>query len=317
MAVVTTRQLLESGVHFGHQTRRWNPKMKKFIFAERNGIYIIDLQQSLTYIDQAYSFIKQTVARGGQVLFIGTKKQAQEAIAEQATRVGMPYVNERWLGGMLTNFATISKRTAKMKELEAIDFTNVAASGLTKKELLQQERQKDKLAKTLGGIRDMARLPQAIWVVDTKKEHLAIDEARKLNIPIVGILDTNCDPDEVDFAIPGNDDAIRSVGLLTRIIADAVADGLLARSQGAVGAEEEAEPMAEWERELLGAAEPQAPAEADAAEAQDAPAEAPVAEEAPVVEAPAEELAAEEPVAEAPVAEAAPAAAEQAAEETN
>ncbi len=332
MAVVTTRQLLESGVHFGHQTRRWNPKMKKFIFAERNGIYIIDLQQSLTYIDQAYSFIKQTVARGGQVLFIGTKKQAQEAIAEQATRVGMPYVNERWLGGMLTNFATISKRTAKMKELEAIDFTNVAASGLTKKELLQQERQKDKLAKTLGGIRDMARLPQAIWVVDTKKEHLAIDEARKLHIPIVGILDTNCDPDEVDYAIPGNDDAIRSVALLTRIIADAVADGLLARSQGAVGAEEEAEPMAEWERELLGAAEPQAPAEADAAQVQDAPAEAPaeapVAEEAPVeapaveeapVEAPAAEEtpAAETPAAETPAAEAAPVADEQTAEETN
>lgn len=332
MAVVTTRQLLESGVHFGHQTRRWNPKMKKFIFAERNGIYIIDLQQSLTYIDQAYSFIKQTVARGGQVLFIGTKKQAQEAIAEQATRVGMPYVNERWLGGMLTNFATISKRTAKMKELEAIDFTNVAASGLTKKELLQQERQKDKLAKTLGGIRDMARLPQAIWVVDTKKEHLAIDEARKLHIPIVGILDTNCDPDEVDYAIPGNDDAIRSVALLTRIIADAVADGLLARSQGAVGAEEEAEPMAEWERELLGAAEPQAPVEADAAQVQDAPAEAPaeapVAEEAPVeapaveeapVEAPAAEEtpAAETPAAETPAAEAAPVADEQTAEETN
>jgi small subunit ribosomal protein S2 len=256
--------------------------MKKFIFAERNGIYIIDLQQSLTYIEQAYAFVKETVARGGQVLFIGTKKQAQETIAEQATRVGMPFVNERWLGGMLTNFATISKSTAKLKELEAIDFTNVAASGLTKKELLQQERQKDKLAKTLGGIRDMARLPQAVWVVDTKKEHLAIDEARKLNIPIVGILDTNCDPDEVDYAIPGNDDAIRSVALLTRIIADAVADGLLARSQGAVGAEEEAEPMAEWERELLGASEPTAPAQATApaAEAADSPA-SPVSPESP------------------------------------
>ncbi|MDN5571450.1 MAG: 30S ribosomal protein S2 [Propionibacteriaceae bacterium] len=256
MAVVTTRQLLESGVHFGHQTRRWNPKMKRFIFGERNGIYIIDLQQSLTYIDQAYSFVRETVARGGQVLFVGTKKQAQEAIAEQATRVGMPFVNQRWLGGMLTNYATISKRTAKMKELEAIDFTDVAGSGLTKKELLQQERKKDKLAKTLGGIRDMHKLPQAVWVVDTKKEHLAIDEARKLRIPIVGILDTNCDPDEVDFAIPGNDDAIRSVALLTRVIADAVAEGLLARSQGRqTDGGAEPEPMAEWERELLGAAE--------------------------------------------------------------
>lgn len=255
MAVVTTRQLLESGVHFGHQTRRWNPKMKRFIFGERNGIYIIDLQQSLTYIDKAFAFVRETVARGGQILFVGTKKQAQEAIAEQATRVGMPYVNQRWLGGMLTNYATISKRTAKMKELQAIDFTDVAASGLTKKELLQQERKKDKLEKSLGGIRDMHRLPQAVWVVDTKKEHLAIDEARKLRIPIVGILDTNCDPDEVDYAIPGNDDAIRSVALLTRIIADAVAEGLLARSAGGAAAgATEAEPMAEWERELLGAA---------------------------------------------------------------
>ena len=255
MAVVTTRQLLESGVHFGHQTRRWNPKMKRFIFGERNGIYIIDLQQSLTYIDTAYTFVRDTVARGGQILFVGTKKQAQEAIAEQATRVGMPYVNQRWLGGMLTNFATISKRTAKMKELEALDFTNAAGSGMTKKELLQEERKKDKLEKTLGGIRDMHRLPQAVWIVDTKKEHLAIDEARKLHIPIVGILDTNCDPDEVDYAIPGNDDAIRSVALLTRIIADAAAEGLLQRSQGgATAGSTEAEPMAEWERELLGAA---------------------------------------------------------------
>ncbi|MFV0452598.1 MAG: 30S ribosomal protein S2, partial [Propioniciclava sp.] len=185
---------------------------------------------------------------------------------EQATRVGMPYVNQRWLGGMLTNFATISKRTSKMKELEAIDFTDVAASGLTKKELLQQERKKDKLEKTLGGIRDMHKLPQAVWVVDTKKEHLAIDEARKLRIPIVGILDTNCDPDEVDYAIPGNDDAIRSVALLTRIIADAVAEGLLARGGGSATGEE-AEPMAEWERELLGATEAAAVPEAVDAEA--------------------------------------------------
>jgi len=293
MAVVTTRQLLESGVHFGHQTRRWNPKMKKFIFAERNGIYIIDLQQSLTYIDQAYAFVKDTVARGGQILFVGTKKQAQEAIAEQATRVGMPYVNQRWLGGMLTNFATISKRIGKMKELEGLNFDDVAASGLTKKELLQQRRKKDKLAKTLSGIRDMGKLPQAVWIVDTNKEHLAIDEARKLKIPVVGILDTNCAPDEVDFAIPGNDDAIRSVALLTRVVADAVAEGLLSRSRAAATTGEEAEPMADWERELLGAADETAPAaEAPAAEA--------TVSEAPAAEAPVSEA----PAAEAPVSEA-------------
>ena len=256
MAVVTTRQLLESGVHFGHQTRRWNPKMKRFIFTERNGIYIIDLQQSLTYIDRAYAFVKDTVARGGQILFVGTKKQAQEAIAEQATRVGMPYVNQRWLGGMLTNFHTVIKRIQRLKELEGMDFEDVAASGLTKKELLGLRREKDKLEKTLGGIRDMTRTPQAVWIVDTKKEHLAVDEARKLKIPVIGILDTNCDPDEVDFAIPGNDDAIRSVSLLTRVLADAVADGLMSRSGGAqTGEESEVEPMPDWERELLGAQE--------------------------------------------------------------
>ena len=297
MAVVTTRQLLEAGVHFGHQTRRWNPKMKRFIFNERNGIYIIDLQQSLKYIDNAYAFVKSTVARGGQILFVGTKKQAQEAIAEQATRVGMPYVNQRWLGGMLTNYGTISKRIGKMKELEAIDFTDVAASGLTKKELLGQQRKKEKLEKTLGGIKDMARLPQAIWVVDTKKEHLAIDEARKLHIPIIGILDTNCDPDEVDFAIPGNDDAIRSVALLTRIIADAAAEGLLQRSQGGGVTGAEAEPMADWERELLGAAEPQAAqaAEPEASEPEASEASEPEASEASEPEA---ELEADAPAAE-------------------
>ena len=250
MAVVTTRQLLESGVHFGHQTRRWNPKMKRFIFTERNGIYIIDLQQSLTYIDKAYAFVKETVARGGQVLFVGTKKQAQEAIAEQATRVGMPYVNQRWLGGMLTNFQTVIKRVQRLKELEGMDLENPVAGGLTKKELLGLKREAEKLDRTLGGIRDMARVPQAVWIVDTKKEHLAVDEARKLRIPVIGILDTNCDPDEVDFPIPGNDDAIRSVALLTRIIADAAAEGLMSRSgQSSDGVE--AEPMPDWERDLL------------------------------------------------------------------
>ena len=252
MAVVTMRQLLESGVHFGHQTRRWNPKMKRFIMTERNGIYIIDLQQSLTYINDAYEFVKQTVAHGGTILFVGTKKQAQEPIAEQATRVGMPYVNHRWLGGMLTNFQTISKRLTRLKELEEIDFDTVAGSGYTKKELLLLQREKDKLEKTLGGIRSMSKVPSAVWIVDTKKEHLAVDEARKLGLPVIAILDTNCDPDEVDYKIPGNDDAIRSVTLLTRVIADAIADGLMARSQGKSGdAATTNEPMAEWERELL------------------------------------------------------------------
>ncbi len=257
MAVVTMRQLLESGVHFGHQTRRWNPKMKRFIMTERNGIYIIDLQQSLTYINDAYDFVKQTVAHGGTVLFVGTKKQAQEPIAEQATRVGMPFVNHRWLGGMLTNFNTVHKRLERLKELEEIDFDDVAGSGRTKKELLVLRREKEKLERTLGGIRDMAKVPSAVWIVDTKKEHLAVTEARKLNLPVIAILDTNCDPDEVDYKIPGNDDAIRSVTLLTRVVADAVADGLMTRSQNAGGGQNAtdggapAEPLAEWERELL------------------------------------------------------------------
>jgi small subunit ribosomal protein S2 len=243
------RQLLESGVHFGHQTRRWNPKMKRFIITERNGIYIIDLQQSLSYIDRAYEFVKETVARGGSVMFIGTKKQGQEAIAEQARRVGMPFVNERWLGGMLTNFNTVAKRIQRLKELEQMDLNVVAGSGFTKKELLMMRREKEKLERTLGGIREMTKTPSAVWIVDTKKEHIAVGEARKLNIPVIAVLDTNCDPDEVDFPIPGNDDAIRSVALLTRVIADAVAEGLMARAAGAAGVV--AEPLAEWERELL------------------------------------------------------------------
>ncbi|MCL6668898.1 MULTISPECIES: 30S ribosomal protein S2 [Streptomyces] len=302
MAVVTMRELLESGVHFGHQTRRWNPKMKRFIFTERNGIYIIDLLQSLSYIDRAYEFVKETVAHGGTVMFVGTKKQAQEAIAEQATRVGMPYVNQRWLGGMLTNFSTVYKRLQRLKELEQIDFEDVAASGLTKKELLVLSREKAKLEKTLGGIREMQKVPSAVWIVDTKKEHIAVGEARKLNIPVVAILDTNCDPDEVDYKIPGNDDAIRSVTLLTRVIADAVAEGLISRSGVATEGKEKAagEPLAEWERDLL-EGEKKADEAAPAAEAEK-PAEA--------AEAPAEaaEAPAEAPAAEAPAAEAAPAA---------
>ena len=333
MAVVTMRQMLESGVHFGHQTRRWNPKMKRFILTERNGIYIVDLESTLTHIDRAYSFVKDTVARGGTVLFVGTKKQAQEPVAEQAARVGMPYVNQRWLGGMLTNFATVNKRLQRLKELEEVDFDDVAGSGFTKKELLIMRREKDKLARTLGGIRDMSKVPSAVWIVDTNKEHLAVDEARKLGVPVVAILDTNCDPDLVDYAIPGNDDAIRAVTLLTRVVADAVADGLLARHSARTAAAEgtegaEAEPLAEWERELLAGSEA-APAaevpaeEAPAAPAAEAPAEEAPAEEAPAApaaeapaeEAPAEEAPAEEAPAEEAPAEAAPAA-EAPAEET-
>ena len=263
MAVVSMRQLIESGAHFGHQTKRWNPKMKRFIFTERNGIYIIDLQQTLGYIDRAYDFVKETVSHGGTVMFIGTKRQAQEAIAGEATRVGMPYVTERWLGGMLTNFQTVFKRLQRLKELELIEQTG-GATVLTKKEALVLTRERIKLQRTLGGIREMTRTPSAVWIVDTNKEHLAVDEARKLGIPVVAILDTNCDPDVVDYKIPGNDDAIRSIGTLTRVIADAVAEGLMARAgaQAQAGADTKPEagqlgtdePLPQWEQELLSGA---------------------------------------------------------------
>lgn len=264
MAVVTMKQLLDSGVHFGHQTRRWNPKMKRYILTDRNGIYIIDLQQTLTYIDRAYEFVKETVAHGGSILFVGTKKQAQEAIANEALRVGMPFVNQRWLGGMLTNFQTVHKRLQRLKELEAMEQTG-GFQGLTKKEILMLTREKDKLERTLGGIRDMAKVPSAVWIVDTKKEHIAVGEARKLNIPVVAILDTNCDPDEVDYPIPGNDDAIRSAALLTKVVAEAAAAGLIARAGARNGAPEgedkpqpvgSNEPLPEWEQELLTGAKP-------------------------------------------------------------
>jgi len=317
--VVTMKQLLESGVHFGHQTRRWNPKMKRYIFTERNGIYIIDLQQSLAYIDRAYEFIRETVAHGGTILYVGTKKQAQEAIAEQARRVGMPYVNQRWLGGMLTNFSTVYKRLQRLKELEEIDFNDVAASGMTKKELLGLKREKDKLDKTLGGIRDMARVPSAVWVVDTKKEHIAINEARKLGIPVVAILDTNCDPDEVNYPIPGNDDAIRSVALLTRVVADAVADGLMARA-GAADTDEKPvddkfstsvdEPLPEWERDLL-AGGPADAAATETEEIQESAVSDPAEADAEIAEVAPDSAA----IAAAAAAESTPEAAEAAAEE--
>jgi small subunit ribosomal protein S2 len=316
MPVVTMREMLDSGVHFGHQTRRWNPKMKRFIFTERNGIYIIDLQQTLTYVDRAYEFVKETVAHGGTVLFIGTKKQAQEAIAEQATRVGMPYVNERWLGGMLTNFQTVFKRLQRLKELEAME-ENGWAGAATKKEQLILTREKTKLLKTLGGIREMTRVPSAVWIVDTKKEHIAVGEAHKLGIPVIAILDTNCDPDEVDYKVPGNDDAIRSAALLTRVVADAVADGLMSRAAAVAnaGRGEAAEPgqlagdepLPEWEKDLYQPAAAAADAAAPVAESAPAAAEAPAAEapaatEAVVAEAPAPEAAAEPVVAAEPEA---------------
>ncbi|PKQ38680.1 MAG: 30S ribosomal protein S2 [Actinobacteria bacterium HGW-Actinobacteria-1] len=270
MASVSMKNLLEAGVHFGHQTRRWNPKMKPYIFTERNGIYILDLQRSLREIDATYRFVRDLSARGGSVLFIGTKKQAQEPISAEATRSSMPYVNQRWLGGMLTNFVTIRKRIARMVELENMETSGLMAS-LPKKEALKLRGELEKLQKNLNGIRDMNSLPDAVFVVDTKREAIAIAEARRLKIPIIGLVDTNADPDEVDFVIPGNDDAIRSVGLICRIIADASVDGRTAAGL--------------------------------AVEVPDA-APAPVAEAAPVVEA---EAAAAEPVV---VEEAADAAAD-------
>ena len=290
MAVVTMKQMLDSGVHFGHQTRRWNPKMKRYIPTERNGIYIIDLRQTLTYVDRAFEFIKETVAHGGSVLFVGTKKQAQEAIANEALRVGMPYVNQRWLGGMLTNFSTVHKRLQRLKELESMEQTG-GFQGLTKKEILMLTREKDKLAKTLGGIRDMQKVPSAVWIVDTKKEHIAVGEARKLGIPVVAILDTNCDPDEVDYPIPGNDDAIRSAALLTKVVAEAAAAGLMTRSNAGRPAAEGAEkpergvgtdePLAEWEQELLVSNEPPAKTESPAGTEAPASTEAAASTEAP------------------------------------
>jgi small subunit ribosomal protein S2 len=224
MPVVTRRELLEAGVHFGHQTRRWNPKMQRYLYGERSGIYIIDLEQSLAGLEETYAFVQGLGRRRGIVLFIGTKKQAQEVVQEQAERIGMPYVSHRWLGGMLTNFATVSKRLLRLRELREMERTG-ALDYLPKKEAIRLRHERDKLQRNLGGIQDLERLPDAIFVIDTKKEHIAVNEARKLNIPVIAIVDTNCDPDEVDYVIPGNDDAIRAVNLVTRVIADALAEG--------------------------------------------------------------------------------------------
>jgi len=228
MAVVSMKQLLESGVHFGHQTRRWNPKMKKYIFTERNGIYIVDLQKTQAQVERAYTLVREAAETGQPVLFVGTKKQAKDIIAEVAEKCNMYYVNDRWLGGMLTNFQTIRQ---SIRRLEGLD--KMANDGtyeqLTKKEVLRLDRERDKLQKSLGGIRNMGRLPALIFVVDTKKEKIAVAEARRLEIPIVAIVDTNCDPDEVDHPIPGNDDAIRSIGLIAGLMAEAVVEGTTAR----------------------------------------------------------------------------------------
>ena len=240
MAVVTMKQLLEAGVHFGHQTRRWNPKMKRFIFGERNGIYIIDLNQSLSRIETAYTFVRDLVADDGTILFIGTKKQTQDPIARYAQQCDMPFVNERWLGGMLTNFSTIANRVKKMQEYERMksagDF-----EAMPKKEALILSRELEKLQRNLGGIRTMNRLPDAVFVIDTKKEHLAVTEANKLGVPVVAVVDTNCDPDVIDYVIPGNDDAIRAGNLMCRVIADAVEEGrfIASRRRARAGARAE------------------------------------------------------------------------------
>ena len=240
MAVISMKQLLEAGVHFGHQTRRWNPKMAKYIFTERNGIYIIDLQKTVRKVDEAFNFIRSVAQEGKKVLFVGTKKQAQEAVKEEATRAGMFYVNERWLGGMLTNFQTIQKRIKRLKQLEQMEQDGTFEV-LTKKEVLALRHEMERLEKFLGGIKEMNRIPGALYVVDPRKERIAVAEARKLGIPIVAIVDTNCDPDEIDYVIPGNDDAIRAVRLLTGRMADAVIEGSHGQDEPEEAADKDAE----------------------------------------------------------------------------
>ena len=223
MGVISMKQLLEAGVHFGHQTRRWNPKMAAYIFTDRNGIYIIDLQKTVKKVDEAYNFVRQLAGEGSSILFVGTKKQAQDAVKEEAERCGMYYVNQRWLGGMMTNFQTIQKRINRLRQLEKMEADDVF-SVLPKKEVAELLHEKEKLQKFLGGIKDMRKLPGALFIIDPRKERIAVAEARKLGIPIVAIVDTNCDPDEIDYVIPGNDDAIRAVKLLTAKMADAVVE---------------------------------------------------------------------------------------------
>ena len=284
MALVTLQELLDSGVHFGHQTRRWNPKMRRFILGERNGIYLIDLRKTLAGIESSYAYVRDLVADGGIILFVGTKKQTQGPIADYAQACGMPFVNQRWLGGMLTNFATVAGRVKRMIELRAMeragDFNN-----MPKREALRHSRELEKLDRNLSGIANLDRVPDAIFVIDTKKEHIAVTEARKLGLPVVAVVDTNCDPDVIDYVIPGNDDAIRSGALLSRLIADAVTEGRYIRQNRPVVAPKPAAPVAA------------APVVAPVVE--EAPVAAPVVEEAPVAAPVVEEA----PVAAAPVVE--------------
>lgn len=248
MAVISMKQLLEAGVHFGHQTRRWNPKMKKYIFTERNGIYIIDLQKTVKKVEEAYSFIKETAQNGGTVLFVGTKKQAQESVKDEAIRSGMYFINQRWLGGTLTNFETIRKRINRLKQIERMEEDGTFEV-LPKKEVVGLLKEKDRLVKFLGGIKDMEKLPDALFVIDPRKERIAVAEARKLNIPIVGIVDTNCDPDEIDYVIPANDDAIRAVKLLTGKMADAILEVKQGEEMEEVPAEQPEENQGSEEQE--------------------------------------------------------------------
>ncbi|MGZ5351752.1 MAG: 30S ribosomal protein S2 [Actinomycetota bacterium] len=304
MPVVTRRELLEAGVHFGHQTRRWNPKMGRYLYGERSGIYIIDLEKTLTGLEEAYAFVRDLGRRNGVVLFVGTKKQAQDIIVDNATAVGMPFVTTRWLGGMLTNFQTVSRRLLRLRELREMERTG-AFDYLPKKEAIRLRHEKEKLERNLGGMQSLDRLPDAVFVIDTKKEHIAVNEARKLGLPVIAIVDTNCDPDEVDYVIPGNDDAIRSVSLVTRILADALAEGRQIGREAVVtratGPEIEPEP------EPAAAPEPAPVAEGEPAPVAEAAEPAPVAEvePAPVADAPepapepAEAPAAQEPVSPA------------------
>jgi small subunit ribosomal protein S2 len=293
MPVATRRELLEAGVHFGHQTRRWNPKMRRYLYGERSGIYILDLEKTLAGLEETYDFVRELGRRGGTVLFVGTKKQAQETVAEHASRVGMPFVNTRWLGGMLTNFQTISRRLSRLRELREMERSG-AFEVLPKKEVLKLRHEKEKLERNLGGIQDLERLPDAIFVIDTKKEHIAVTEARKLGLPVIAIVDTNCDPDEVDYVIPGNDDAIRAVSLITRVIADALDEGRWDRQRvmpGRMAAQPEIEPEPEPER----APEPEA-AEPEL-EPIGRPVQAEAGAEAESAQAPAEPVAGPTPAA--------------------
>ena len=246
MAAISMKQLLEAGVHFGHQTRRWNPKMKKYIFTERNGIYIIDLQKTVKKVDEAYKYVKEVASNGGTILFVGTKKQAQDSVRDEAIRSGMFYVNQRWLGGTLTNFQTIRKRINRLKDIERMEEDGTF-DVLPKKEVVGLLKEKDRLVKFLGGIKEMKRIPDAMFVIDPRKERIAIAEAHKLNIPIIGIVDTNCDPDEIDYVIPANDDAIRAVKLLTSKMADAI---LEVKQEEEVPEEVQAEETVEAETEV-------------------------------------------------------------------